>query len=150
MLPTSHDRRHRRRPDRKPYAVNTRFLLPIALLTGVATLGVSACTDEAKSTDTTAATTATAQVVGPVMADIASVDGTTVEVALSRVLVISADDPTTWTATVADATVLSFEAGKSDGGAEFNPGFTPLKVGTTEVTMTDGTTTVTFTVAVTV
>ncbi|MEQ1699993.1 MAG: hypothetical protein ABMA25_07785, partial [Ilumatobacteraceae bacterium] len=68
---------------------------------------------------------------------------------LGRVLVIDAEEPTAWSATTADPSILTFEAGTSDGGAEFNPGFTPLKAGTTEVTMTDGTTTVTFTVTVT-
>lgn len=129
--------------------MNKRFLLPIAVLAGVATFGLTACSDDAKSTDTTVAPSDTAQLVGPVMADITSVDGTTVEVALGRVLVINADAPTTWTAEVADPSVLTFDAGTSEGGAEFNPGFTPVKAGTTEVTMTDGTTTVTFTVTVT-
>lgn len=121
----------------------------MAVLAGVATFGLTACSDDATSTDTTVAPSDTTQVVGPVMADITTVDGTTVEVALTRVLVISAEEPTAWSATVADPGVLTFEAGTSDGGAEFNPGFTPLKAGTTEVTMTDGTTTVTFTVTVT-
>jgi hypothetical protein len=129
--------------------VNTRRILSLALLTGVLAIGGTACSDEATSTDTTAATNGNSQVVGPVMADITTVDGTTVEVSLGRVLVISADDPAAWSATIADQSVLSFQAGTVDGDASFNPGFTPLKAGSTEVTMTDGTTTMTFTVTVT-
>jgi len=125
-----------------------RFLSPIVVLAGVATFGLGACSSDSDSTSTTKPS-GTNQIVGPVMADITTVDGTTVDVALSRVLVISAAEPAKWTATIADPSILSFQAGTSDGSAAFNPGFTPLKAGSTEVTMTDGATTVTFTVTVT-
>jgi len=128
--------------------VNKRLATPLFVLAGVATFGLAACSSDSDSTATTKPS-ATNQVVGPVMADVTTVDGTTVEVALTRTLVISAAEPTKWTATVADPTILTFTAGTSDGSATFNPGFTPLKAGSTEVTMTDGATTVTFTVTVT-
>lgn len=125
-----------------------RRILPLALV-GLLALGLGACSDDAASSTTTGGAAGGAQVVGPVIAEMASLDGSTVQVSLTRLLVINADAPATWSATVADPSVLTFEPGKSEGGAEFNPGFTPLKVGTTEVTMTDGTTTATFTVEVT-
>ena len=128
--------------------MNTRFAAPLVALIGVATIGLAACSSDSDSTATTKPA-GTNQVIGPVMADITTVDGTTVEVALSRVLVISAAETSKWTANVADPSVLSFVAGTDDGSAATNPGFTPLKAGTTKVTMTDGSTTVTFTVTVT-
>ena len=72
-----------------------------------------------------------------------------VAVALGRALVINADEPASWTATIEDPSIVSFTAGTADGAAEFNPGFEPLAVGATTVTMTDGTSTVNFTVEVT-
>lgn len=43
-----------------------------------------------------------------------------------------------YTAEIADPSILEFVQGmKEDGGATFNPGLKPLKVGTTEVTMTN-------------
>ena len=128
--------------------MNKRLATPLFVLAGVATFGLAACSSDSDSTATTKPS-ATNQVIGPVMADITTVDGTTVEVALSRVLVISAADSAKWTANVADPSVLTFVAGTDDGSSATNPGFTPLKAGSTEVTMTDGATTVTFTVTVT-
>ena len=57
-----------------------------------------------------------------------------------------------YTAEIADPSILEFVQGKEDGGATFNPGLKPLKVGTTEVTMTNaqgGIQPLTFTVKVT-
>ena len=50
--------------------MNKRFLLPLAVLAGAATFGLTACTDDAKSTDPTSAPDDTTQAIGPVMADV--------------------------------------------------------------------------------
>ncbi|MEY4339721.1 MAG: hypothetical protein RLZ14_1571, partial [Actinomycetota bacterium] len=42
----------------------------------------------------------------------------------------------------------TFVPGRDDGSATFNPAITPLKAGTTTVTITDGATTINFTVQV--
>lgn len=125
--------------------VNKKFVAPL-LLVGLATFGGVACSSDEKSSDTT--TAEAAQLIAPVFVDITEIDGTSVEVRQDRALVLNADEPAAWTATIADPSVLSFVAGRLEGTAEFNPGFTPLAIGSTEVTMTDGTTTVTFTVTV--
>lgn len=117
---------------------------------------VAACSDngdkpEATTTMLESTTTVAdgAQVVAPVMVDLASVGGTTVTVPLGNVVILGTDTPDAWTATIADPAVASFTAGGTDGSATFNPGLTPMGAGTTEVTLTDGTTTVTFTLTVT-
>ncbi|MCU1514354.1 MAG: hypothetical protein JWO10_1444, partial [Microbacteriaceae bacterium] len=40
-----------------------------------------------------------------------------------------------YTGTVSDPSVAKFVKGRKDGGAEFNPGVKPLKVGETQVTL---------------
>jgi hypothetical protein len=40
-------------------------------------------------------------------------------------------------AEISDPSIVEFEQGRDDGSATFNPGFKPLKVGETEVTMTN-------------
>jgi hypothetical protein len=110
-------------------------------------LPLAACSDDlSRSSDTTQAGS---ELPAPVIVDVNEIDGTTVSVPLGNVVVVNADDPTAWTATVADASVATFTPGSDDGSATFNPGFAPVQAGTTEVTMTDGTTTVTFTLEVT-
>lgn len=57
-----------------------------------------------------------------------------------------------YTAEIDDSTIVEFVQGRTDGSAEFNPGFKPLKVGSTEVTMTNeqgGIRPLTFTIEVT-
>lgn len=132
-------------PHQKECIVNKHFLTPL-LLVGVATLGMVSCSSDDESSVTT--TLDSTQLIAPVIVDITAVDGADVEVTQDRVLVLNADEPATWTATVADPSVLSFVAGRTDDTADYNPGFSTLSVGTTEVTMTDGTTTIRFTVTV--
>ncbi len=132
--------------------MNTRLI--ISSLAFASTLFVGACSDDKEgTTDTTppteAVTDSTAQLPAPIFVDPATADGTTVEVPVGNVVVITVDEPTAWTATIADPAVATFTAGGTDGTAEFNPGLTPLQAGTTEVTITDGTVTVTFTLTVT-
>lgn len=117
-------------------------------------LTMTACSSDDTATTSTASTTTPApsgsnQALPPVMVDVTTAGGSTVEVSLSTSVVFPVDDVTAWSATVADPTVVEFVAGTDDGSAVFNPGLTPLAAGTTEVTLTDGSTTVTFTVVVT-
>ena len=85
---------------------------------------------------------ASAQVIAPIFADLTNVDGTTVTVPLGNVVVLTGDDETfaDWTADIDDPEVLSFTPGKTEGGASFNPGITPLKQGDSGVTLTNSST----------
>ena len=129
-----------------------------AVCGGLAVLALAACSDNdtGETTDTAAASTAAptsaaggSQALPPVMMPTEGLDGATVQVPLSNTLVIQAAEPTAWTGTVADASIAKFVPGGDDGSAVFNPGVRPLAVGSTQVTITDGTTTITFTVEVT-
>ena len=93
-------------------------------------------------------------VVAPVTVSVGDLQGATVDVALNQVININTGDLAvdSYTAEIADPNILEFVQGKEDGGATFNPGLKPLKVGTTEVTMTNaqgGIQPLTFTVKVT-
>ena len=89
-------------------------------------------------------------VLPPVIKDIASLAGTTVQVTQGRILVIRVpeSDPSVWKATLSVPSIATFNPGKNDGSATFNPGFTTSAVGTATVTMTNGATTVSFTLEV--
>ncbi|MDF2444671.1 MAG: hypothetical protein JWR01_2874 [Subtercola sp.] len=78
-------------------------------------------------------------VIAPVIADLASIDGSTVTVPLNNVVVLESGDVkvTVWTGSVSDPKVAEFVAGKDDGSATFNPGIQPLAVGGTSVSVTD-------------
>jgi hypothetical protein len=124
----------------------------IVALAGAAVFSLSACST-ASSTPESSETTeeSGSTVIAPVIVDVADLDGTTVDVQEGNFIDVNVpkDSEALWTAKIADDMILSFTAGGTDGSAVFNPGFEALGVGTTEVTMTDGTTTVTFTVNVT-
>jgi hypothetical protein len=139
------------RPARRALAA-TALVLTCAL--GV----VSACGDDdddtAATTTTAAASTGTVgNVLPPVIADLGSIDGTTVDVKVDGVIDLTGDDETyaDWEADIADPAVAEFTPGRDEGGASFNPGITGLAAGSTEVTLTNSTSdeTVTFTVTVT-
>jgi len=124
----------------------------IVALAGAAVFSLAACstaTSNPESSETTEEAGST--VIAPVIVDVADLDGTTVDVQEGNFIDVNVpmDSEALWTAKIADDMVLEFSAGGTDGGAVMNPGFKALAVGTTEVTMTDGTTTVTFTVNVT-
>jgi hypothetical protein len=96
----------------------------------------------------------TQPVVAPVTVSVGDLQGATVDVALNQVININTGDLAvdSYTAEIADPSILEFVQGNEDGGATFNPGLKPLKVGTTEVTMTNaqgGIQPLTFTVKVT-
>ena len=78
-------------------------------------------------------------VVSPVTVKIADLDGTTVKVALNQVVNLDTGDLATdsYSGKVDDTSIATFTKGGKSGGADFNPGLTPHKVGTTEVTLSN-------------
>ena len=78
-------------------------------------------------------------VVAPIVVNSGDIQGSVVEVPLNSTLVINTGDLAvdSYTAEIADSLVAEFVQGKEDGGASFNPGFTPKKVGETEVTLSN-------------
>ena len=78
-------------------------------------------------------------VVAPIVVNAEDMQGAVVAVPLNSMLVINTGDLAvdSYTATIDDESIASFVQGKDDAGASFNPGFTPKKVGETEITMTN-------------
>lgn len=78
-------------------------------------------------------------VVAPITVNANDIQGETVEVPLNSLLNINTGDLAvdSYTAEVDDSSIAEFVQGREDGSATFNPGFKPLKVGETEVTMTN-------------
>lgn len=78
-------------------------------------------------------------VIAPVTENANDLQGATVELVVGQVLNINTGDLAvdSYTAEVADPSILEFVQGREDGSATFNPGFTALKVGETDVTMTN-------------
>ncbi|KJL34400.1 hypothetical protein [Microbacterium azadirachtae] len=104
-----------------------------------AALGLAGCsggTTPAASTSSAPSATG-AGALPPIIADLGSIDGTTVQVPLGNTIDLTGDDKdfTHWTADIADAKIVSFAPGKDDGSAQFNPGLDALAEGTTKVTM---------------
>ncbi|MCE4027402.1 hypothetical protein LXM50_15610 [Microbacterium sp. Au-Mic1] len=124
--------------------IRTRLHRSIAGLVAVAALttgafalaGCSGGTAPTSSTGSAPATTGSG-VLPPIIADLGSIDGTTVQVPLGNTIDLTGDDKdfTHWTADIADAKIVSFVPGKDDGSAQFNPGLEALAEGTTKVTM---------------
>lgn len=75
----------------------------------------------------------------PVTVTANDLQGETVRVALDQIIAINTGDLAvdSYSAEVDDPSIARFEQGRIDGGTEYNPGFTPLKVGSTEVTLTN-------------
>ncbi|WP_394553904.1 hypothetical protein ACDF64_05420 [Agromyces sp. MMS24-JH15] len=115
-------------------------------------IGLTGCSSGGSEDDSSPMSSETG-VVAPVTAPLDTVDGTTVEVPLDNVIVLTGDDETytAWDATIADPAIVEFTPGKDDGSAQFDPGLEPLAVGETEVTLenTESGDSVTFTVVVT-
>ena len=101
------------------------------VIIAAAALATAACSTTQPATPTSA--------LPPIMADVGSVDGTTVKVPFPGTLVITGDENTyaSWEAKMTDDRVLTFVAGHDDGSTAFNPGFSAKMVGTTDVTMTN-------------
>lgn len=118
-------------------------LVPVAVFAAVAALGLTACSGSAGGQE----------VIAPVIVDVATLNGSSVEVPLNSSVDITGDDKTytDWSADIADESVVEFVPGKDDGSAQFNPGLTPKAEGSTDVTLTNSTShkTVEFTVTVT-
>jgi hypothetical protein len=103
------------------------------LLVTTLPLATVACGDEDDTSDAS-----TSGIVGPVVVDVAAANGTTVDVALGRMvdLDVGATDVTGWTAVVADEEVVTFVAGRDDGGSTSDPGLETHSAGSTDVTLT--------------
>ncbi|MFN8022053.1 MAG: hypothetical protein U0Q03_11040 [Acidimicrobiales bacterium] len=132
-----------------------RHLASFAAIALLAAAPLAACSDDESTSDATTSTTPTTQPGGnqlpaPVIVDITTVQGTTVSVPLGNVVVVNADDPASWTGSVDDESIATFTPGSDDGTASFNPGFSTRHGGITTARLTNGTTTVVFTLEVTV
>jgi hypothetical protein len=137
-------------------AGSTRRSLTAALVALSCSVGVlTACGDDDDSTATTTAPAGggSSSVLPPIIADLNSIDGTTVEVPAGGTIDLTGDSTTytDWTGEISDPKVAEFVAGKDEGGASFNPGIKALEAGEAEVTLNNSTSnkTVTFTVKVT-
>jgi len=110
--------------------MRTARVFAVAASAGLALALLSGC-----STPTSPST----PVVAPVVLRIADLDGSTVRVGLNQVVDLDTGSlpVTSYSGTVADTAIATFTPGRTDGGAEFNPGLTPHKVGTTEVTLSN-------------
>ena len=82
---------------------------------------------------------ATTPVVAPITVNVGDLQGKTVEVPIDSVLNINTGDLAvdSYTAKIKDTSIASFVQGRTDGSATFNPGLKPLKVGETEVTLSN-------------
>src|SRR5262245_58667542 len=129
------------------------LLLPLAAVA----LAVPACGDDVSTAATPTTALATdgsnvGNVLPPVVVDLDTLDGKTVDVRLGGTIDLTGDEQTftDWTADVADPQVVSFTPGRDDGSATFDPGLQAIGVGTTEVTLVNSSShqTVTFTVKV--
>ncbi len=132
--------------------MNRRPALALGVLIALALpVGLAGCGDD-DDDDAASTTQAATNPLPPVIVDIGSVGGTTVEVRTGGTVDITGDDETStdWTAEIADPDVVSFVPGRDDGSAQFNPGLEATAVGSTEVTLTNSASgeSVTFTVDV--
>ncbi len=112
--------------------INSRFaaaLGGIALFTAAALSGCSASTPTPSSSD----------VVAPITKSANDLQGATVQLPTNTILNIDTGSlpVDSYTAAIGDPSIASFTQGHTDGGASFNPGIQPLKVGETQVTLTN-------------
>lgn len=78
-----------------------------------------------------------APVVPPTVYNASDLQNNIVTIPLDGMLVINTAslDVDSYTAEIADPEIAEFVQGKVDAGASSNPGFTPLKVGETKITL---------------
>ena len=78
------------------------------------------------------------QLPAPIILEPSALAGKQIRISLQIPLVVKVDATAlaTWTGTVADPSVAAFTAGGERNGASFDPGFTAVKVGTTQATLT--------------
>ena len=114
--------------------------------------GLAACSSApSDSSSSTSEATDSPDVQKPVVIESSELDGAQLQAMAGQFIDIAVgdSDPALWTATVATPGVVDFYPGGPDGASIVNPGFAALAEGATSVTMTDGTTTLTFTITVT-
>ena len=70
--------------------------------------------------------------IGPVIVER---DQTSAEVEVGRVVTFNVEDPTAWTITSSDESILAVTPGSDDGSAQFLPGGDALAPGTVEVVL---------------
>lgn len=130
-------------------------LTAIAAISAAAIFGLAACSSGASSdanNDADVDANSTTQLVGPVVVDVATIDGKDVTVNAGQMIDITTGDldPAGFTATIADEKVATFTAGGVDGSATFNPGITGVASGMTKVALTDSATGTVYNFTVTV
>ena len=78
-------------------------------------------------------------VLPPIIVNVNDLQGKTIELPIDTVLVINTESlaPDSYTAEIADESIVHFVQGSTGGSSESNPGFEPHAEGTTEVTMTN-------------
>lgn len=151
-LPESMRRSPSSRPTARRGGIFTRTVLAaagaataLALLAGCSTPSGPAPSDPPPSGSA-------ASQVPPIIADLTSIDNTTVTVPAGNSIDLTGDDTTftKWDAKISDTSIASFVPGRDDGSAQFNPGIDALKAGETNVVLTNSESgkTVTFTVEV--
>ena len=103
-----------------------------------AAVGLAACSSS-DAPAPTPSSSASSSVISPIFVHADDADGTTVDVTVGNVVVVTSDTEPLgdWTAEVSDTSVVRFEPGSSTGSADFNPGFQALAPGSTDVTMTN-------------
>ncbi len=74
-------------------------------------------------------------IVAPVTKSASELQGANIELIVGQVLNINTDSLAvdSYTAEIADESIAEFSQGGSSGGAEFNPGVTALRLGSTKV-----------------
>jgi hypothetical protein len=133
----------------------TRRSLAAALVALSCSVGVlTACgDDDDSSATTTAPASGSSSVLPPIIEDLNSIDGKTVDMKVGNNIDLTGDSTTykDWTGEISDPKVAEFIAGKDEGGASFNPGVKALATGEATVKLTNSTSnkTVTFTIKVT-
>jgi hypothetical protein len=134
----------------------TRRSLAAALVALSCSVGVlTACGDDDDSSATTTAPASggSSSVLPPIIVNLDTVDGTTVEIKVGGHIDLTGDSTTykDWTGVISDPNVAEFIPGKDEGGAQFNPGIVGLAIGVVTANLTNSTTNdaVMFTVNVT-
>ncbi|GAB2826960.1 hypothetical protein GCM10027022_17450 [Alpinimonas psychrophila] len=125
--------------------MNSTFIkiTTITAISAAAIFGLAACssgTDANKDSDVD--NSSTSQLVGPIVVDVATLEGTDVTVNQGQMIDITTGnlDPATFTAKIADTKIATFTAGGKNGSATFNPGITGVASGMTKVALTDSAT----------
>ena len=105
----------------------------IVRLAAIAAAGILAATALA------GCASSTGPVLPPKIVNANELQGATVELPIDVVLVINTESlPTdSYEAEIADGSIVKFIQGSTGGSSESNPGFEPLKEGSTEVTLTN-------------